>query len=91
MIRVCNPATYLVSEEAVPRAFEPDGKRIALMSNSKPNVDLLLGRLADLLSGQFRPKSVIRVAKAATTVAAPEDLFMRLTREADLVINGVGD
>ncbi len=88
---VCNPAAHPPKEEAVSAPFVLQGKRLAFLSNNKPNVDFLFDRLADLVLTRFRPASIVRAAKASSAHPAPEDLLNELAERAEIVINGVGD
>lgn len=91
MIKVYNPVSYLEKKEKVllPVAFQ--GKRVAFLSNNKPNVDLLFDQLQNLLLDQFKPASLTRIAKASAAHPAPASMLSELAEKAEVVINGVGD
>lgn len=91
MLEIYNPTVYLQGEKSAFSLFDLRGKRVAFLSNNKPNVDLLFDYLAEPLSKQLGPKSLHRSFKANVSRPSPEGILQELTKEADLVINGVGD
>ena len=91
MIELCNPVTYIKREKIASDPVGLTGKRVAFLSNNKPNVDLLFDNLVESVSAQFGPRSIIREKKATASLAAPETVLKRLVEEAEVVINGVGD
>ena len=65
------------------------GKRIGILDNSKPNADLLLGRLAERLAA--RTGAIVSVVERKNgALPAPDDTLARLA-EAEVVITGSAD
>ncbi len=91
MIEVYNPVTYVKEEKFVPIPFDLKGKKVGLLSNGKPNVDLLYDHIAKGLPDQFQTSSIVRSMKASAAQPAPEDTLKKLSGQADVVINAVGD
>jgi hypothetical protein len=68
---------------------ELKGKVVGFLHNGKPNADILLGRLADLLRekcglGQARTRSKPRVTE-------PAEFIDELAKECQGVVNAIGD
>jgi hypothetical protein len=91
MIEVYNPVTYVNEKKSVPIPFDLKGKRVGLLSNGKPNVDLLYDHIAKGLPSQFQTGSIIRSMKASSAQPAPEDILKKLSEQTEVVINAVGD
>lgn len=73
-----------------PRLEELNGKTLGLFDNSKPNFDVFLARVEELLTQSYIFPQVVRQSKDTVKAAAPHSLLQELA-EADLVINGMGD
>ncbi len=72
-----------------PRLGELKGKVIGFMGNGKPNADILLSRLANLLGREYnllgtRSKDKPRVTEPATFID-------ELAKECQAVVNAIGD
>ncbi len=64
-------------------------KVLGVVDNSKPNADLFLNRVAEVLKKNYDWAEILRLRKTSGAVPAPftPEFFKR----CDLVINGVGD
>jgi hypothetical protein len=72
-----------------PRPRDLRGKRVGVLDNSKPNADVLLGRVADLLVERAGVAEVRRWRKpGASTPAADHDA---LAAGADVFLTGSAD
>lgn len=94
MIEVRNPVTSLQDHreaESESIALDLNGKKIGLLNNSKPNVDLLFDHLAGLLLEHIRPRSITKFIKPTVTTPVSKEIENRIVQESELVINGVGD
>lgn len=91
MIEVYNPVTYVEHEKAVRTPLVLKGKKVGLLNNSKPNVDLLYNYLAKWIQDRFQTGSVLRLMKANAAQPAPPGIVEKLSEEAQVVINAVGD
>lgn len=77
--------------EMAQRVDTLEGKVVGFLHNSKPNADLLLERIEEVLSGRFSLKEVVRRMKPDAASGASQPLIDELAGTCDLVINGVGD
>ena len=68
-----------------------NGKVIGLLWNSKPNGDLLLHRVTELLCERFKVADVVKRQRRSTVMPAYEAVVDSLAEEADVVINAVAD
>lgn len=64
--------------EALPHNSSLEGKRIVLRWNGKPNGDIFLDRIAELLEGKYKTATVIRAYKENpdTGIGAKEDIIV---------------
>jgi len=67
------------------------GKVVGFIDNAKPNFNLLVEDLAELLTSRYGVSRVIKRRKRAASVPAPDDMVRELADECDLVIAGSGD
>jgi hypothetical protein len=72
------------------RGVDLQGKRLVLLSNGKPNTDLLLDGLEARMRHQYPLEEIIRVRKG--NPAQPcDDAQLRAAKRGDFAIVGVGD
>ena len=67
------------------------GKTIGFIDNSKPNFNLLVEDLAQLLIEKHGVKSVIKRRKKSASQGAPDAVLNELVAGVDAVITGSGD
>ena len=67
------------------------GKVIGFIDNSKPNFNLLVEDLAQILIEKHGVKSVVRQRKKSASQGAPEAVMNDLVAQVDAVITGSGD
>ena len=65
------------------------GARIGVLDNSKPNADVLLGRLAELLVERQGAASITRWKKPGSS--RPATMIDEVARASDIVLTGSGD
>jgi hypothetical protein len=88
---VLNPIRS-VSNQWKPLARRPSslrGCRIGVLDNSKPNADVLLGRLAEMLVERHGAASIARWRKPGAS--RPATMIDEIARASDLVLTGSGD
>ena len=70
-----------------------DGKVIGLIDNGKPNFDIFLARLEELLCQRFKFTEIVHVRKGEKDTGAPLIVADRekLTVNCDIVLNGICD
>jgi hypothetical protein len=76
---------------AAPRFQDLRGKTIGLLDNSKPNMDKLAERFAELLKEKYGVANVIVRRKLTAQQGAPKQYLDELASQADFVISGLGD
>ncbi len=92
-ILVLNPTAEMRVQER-PIAPRPDslaGERVGILWNGKPNADLLLDRVAELLGERFGVLVTVRATKPNVSAPAPPDVIQKLVAECDVVVNAIGD
>jgi hypothetical protein len=68
------------------------GKRVGLYWNTKPNGDVFLSRLAELIEGKFKIKIVkFFPGKVDTSQSISETVLKKIKQSCDLVILATGD
>ena len=69
-----------------PRPGSLDGKVIGLLSNNKPNSELLLRGVSDLLREKYSLKDVVEANKGTHRLPAPQDSIDDLVARCDAVV-----
>lgn len=67
------------------------GKVVGFIDNAKPNFDLLVDDVAELLVSRYGVASVVKRAKSSAAIPAPDAMIEELVKQCDLVITGSGD
>jgi hypothetical protein len=65
------------------------GRRIGILDNSKPNADVLLGRVAELLAARADGATVRRWSKPGAS--HPATVIDEIVGEVDVVLTGSAD
>lgn len=73
------------------RTEDLTGKVIGLIWNGKPNGDLLLMNLKNLLKEEFRLSGTVMRKKTIASSEAPVEILEELSAKCDLIILGIGD
>jgi hypothetical protein len=70
-----------------------DGKVIGLIDNGKPNYDIFLARLEELLNQRFKFAGVIHAVKGEMNIGAALSAkdMEKLVADCDIVLNGICD
>ncbi len=63
-----------------------DGLVIGLLSNNKPNSELLLRDVANLVKKQYAVKDVVEANKDSHRIPAPAEMIAELADQCDVVI-----
>ena len=92
-IEVLNPTGRTASLDLAiaPRVDDLNGKILGLIDNGKPNFDIFLSRVEELLSQKFRFADVIYAKKALTGMALDKDKMEKLVADCDVVVSGMCD
>jgi hypothetical protein len=93
MVTIVNPAAedVITPLTAAPRVASLRGARVALIDNSKHNVDLFLDALATLLVRDHGVAHVERYRKVSPSVPTPPEVLERLLEGSDAAVHGVAD
>lgn len=94
-IEVLDPTgrtAYLDVEPSV-RSGGIEGKVVGLLDNGKPNFDVFLNRVEELLRQEYRPAGIVSVRKGDNATSKPLEAtdLERLVKECDVVLNGICD
>ena len=68
-----------------------DGLVIGLLSNNKPNSELLLRDVAEMLKQQYAVKDVIEANKGSHRIPAPSEMIADLSERCDVVITATAE
>ena len=63
-----------------------DGLVIGLLSNNKPNSELLLRDVANFVKKQYAVKDVVEANKGSHRIPAPAEMIAELADQCDVVI-----
>ena len=63
-----------------------DGLVVGLLSNNKPNSELLLRDVANLVKKQYAVKDVVEENKGSHRIPAPAEMIAELAEQCDVVI-----
>ncbi len=93
MIEVLDPSGRAnpVPVEMAERVGELKGKTIGFFNNGKPNADVMLARLREVLAERFQPLETITRQKTRTGGAADGWLMDELVQKCDAVIISQAD
>ena len=67
------------------------GKVVGFIDNSKPNFNLLVDDMAELLISRYGVKTIIKRSKRGASMPATTQVVDELAAQCDLVITGSGD
>ena len=78
--------TTVQTEGIATRSGSLDGKVVGLLSNNKPNSELLLRGVSDLLKEKYQVKEVVEANKGSHRVPAPQDIIDDMVAKCDAVV-----
>ena len=67
------------------------GKTVGFIDNAKPNFDVLVDELAELLRRKYGVARVVKRRKPSASVPAKRDVIDELSAACDVVVTGSGD
>jgi hypothetical protein len=93
MITLLDPTTEAVAQPIayVPRPSSLEGKRVALVENTKFNSDRLLQKIGDLLVKEYGAASTRMWRKRNSSVPAHAEIVEEIRATADVMVAGIGD
>lgn len=74
------------TEGVAARSGSLDGKVVGLLSNNKPNSEMLLRGVVDLLKEKYQVKEVVEANKGSHRIPAPKDMLEDLATRCDAVV-----
>ena len=74
-----------------PRPASLEGLTIGLLSNNKPNSELLLRDVADMLKREYAVKDVVEANKGSHRIPAPAEMIADLAEQCDVVITATAE
>ena len=67
------------------------GKVVGFIDNSKPNFNLLIDDIAELLTSRYGVKAIVKSGKRGASMPATTQVLDQLAQQCDLVVTGSGD
>jgi len=89
---VLDPTGVSAGQEGAPAPRLPDlrGKRMGVLWNEKPNGDVILSRLQEILEARYELSQVTWRQKTSSQRISPQALE-DLVRESDFILNALAD
>jgi flavorubredoxin len=93
MMEILDPTTEAVTQTIayVPRPTALEGKRVALIQNTKYNSDKLLQRIGDILKSEYGVREWRMYNKHNASVPAHAEIIEEVKTSADVMVAGIGD
>jgi len=93
MIEILDPTTEAATQTIAyaPRPAALEGKRVALIENTKFNSDRLLAKIGDLLKKEYGIAEWRMYRKHNSSVPAHAEVIEAIKGSADVMVAGVGD
>jgi len=93
MIQLLDPTTEAAAQPIAyaPRPGSLQGKRVALIENTKFNSDKLLEKIGQILVKEYGVASARMFRKKNASVPAHEEIIAEVRRTCDVMVAGVGD
>ena len=92
-IELLSPVS-LVAESVVPLARRVPtlaGRVVGLLDNSKSGTRPFLDRVEELLQREHGVAGIVRYAKQAAALPAPDEMLDAASRACDVIVNGIAD
>jgi len=68
-----------------------NGKVVGFIDNAKPNFNLLIDDLGELLTSRYGVKAIVKTGKRGSSMPATSQVLDDLASQCDLVVTGSGD
>jgi flavorubredoxin len=93
MMEILDPTTEAATQTIAyaPRPTALDGKRVALIQNTKYNSDRLLQRIGDILKAEYGVAEWRMYNKHNASVPAHAEIIEEVKKSADIMVAGIGD
>ncbi len=92
-LQVLDPRAELrpAAHSVAPRLPSLKGKSVALLDNIKPNANVILGRVGEILVAQYGAAKVDLIAKRGPATPAEGPILDQIATTYDAVVTGLGD
>lgn len=74
-----------------PRRPNIEGMRVAVVDNTKPNFNIFMDRVEQILVEKYKVASVARYRKPGRTVGVSQQIIDEIKANCDIAITGLGD
>ena len=93
MIELLDPTEEATAQRLayVPRPASLEGKRVALIENTKFNSDRLLQKVGEVLRAEYGAAEVRMWRKRNASVPAHEEIIGEVRQTSDVMVAGIGD
>jgi flavorubredoxin len=93
MMEILDPTTEAATQTIAygPRPTALDGKRVALIQNTKYNSDRLLQKIGDILKAEYGVTEWRMYNKHNASVPAHAEIIEEVKKSADVMVAGIGD
>jgi len=94
MMEILDPTTEAAATQTiayVPRPTALQGKRVALIQNTKYNSDRLLERIGNILKAEYGVSEWRMYNKHNASVPAHTEIIEEVKKSADVMVAGIGD
>jgi hypothetical protein len=93
MIEILDPTTEAATQSIAyaPRPGSLEGKRVALIENTKFNSDKLLQKIGDLLVKEYGAADTRMFRKKNSSVPAHEEVIGEVRKTCNVMVAGIGD
>ena len=93
MMEILDPTTEAATQTIAyaPRPTGLDGKRVALVQNTKYNSDKLLLKIGEILKKDYGASETRMFRKHNASVPAHEEIIQEARKTCDVIVAGVGD
>ena len=93
MMELLDPTTEAVAQ-SIAYAARPDsieGKRVALIENTKFNSDRILAKIGEILKEEYGVRETHLYRKRNASVPAHEEIIAEVKKSCDVMVAGIGD
>ena len=93
MAELLDPTTEATKQSIAysPRPASLEGKRVALIENTKFNSDKLLLRIGEVLKAEYGVAETRMFRKHNSSVPAHDEIVQEVRKTCDVIVAGVGD
>jgi hypothetical protein len=92
-IVILDPVSVPITKKIAlsPRRKDIAGMKVAVVDNTKPNFNIFMDRIQELLMSRYKVASVSRYRKPGRTVGVSHAMLQEIKESCDIAITGLGD